>query len=587
MKFTFSVRSRHVPETSSTSAWPPSLPSVPTSRATRVTSAANERSWSTIVLIVSASAATSPLASTVIFCDRSPLAIAVVTAATLRTWSVRLFAIRFTLSVRSRQVPETPLTSAWPPSLPSVPTSRATRVTSSANEESWSTIVLIVSASAATSPLASTVIFWVRSPFATAVVTAAMLRTWSVRLFAIRFTLSVRSFQVPATPSTSAWPPSLPSVPTSRATRVTCSANVWSVSVIELIVSASAATSPLASTVIFWVRSPLAIAVVTAATLRTWSVRLFAIRFTLSVRSFQVPGHAGHVGLAAELALGADLARDARDLLGERLERVGHRVDRVGERCDLALGLDGDLLGEVAVGDRGGDDGDVADLVGQVVRHQVHVLGEVAPGAGDALDLGLAAELAFGADLAGDAGDLVGERGELVDHRVDGVLQLEDLALGVDRDLLREVAVRDGGRDRGDVADLVGQVRRHEVHRVGQVAPRARDALHRRLAAELAVGADLAGDAGDLVGERRELVDHLVHRRADAEELALHRLAADLQLHLLRQVAVGDRVHDARDLGGGADEVVDQVVDRLERRGPLAARGRARRRARSCGPRGR
>ena len=76
---------------------------------------------------------------------------------------------------------------------------------------------------------------------------------------------------MPATPGTSAWPPSLPSVPTSRATRVTCSANVRSVSVIELIVSASAATSPLASTVIFCVRSPLATAVVTCAMLRTWS----------------------------------------------------------------------------------------------------------------------------------------------------------------------------------------------------------------------------------------------------------------------------------------------------------------------------
>ena len=48
-----------------------------------------------------------------------------------------------------------------------------------------------------------------------------MLRTWPVRLAAIRLTLSVRSFQVPATPFTRAWPPSLPSVPTSRATRVT------------------------------------------------------------------------------------------------------------------------------------------------------------------------------------------------------------------------------------------------------------------------------------------------------------------------------------------------------------------------------
>ena len=121
-----------------------------------------------------------------------------------RTWVVRLAASWFTLSVRSFQVPATPGTSAWPPSLPSVPTSRATRVTSSANAFSWSTIVLIVSASArAISPFTSTVILRDRSPLATAVVTSAMLRTWFVRFDAMKFTLSVRSFQVPATPCTS------------------------------------------------------------------------------------------------------------------------------------------------------------------------------------------------------------------------------------------------------------------------------------------------------------------------------------------------------------------------------------------------
>jgi hypothetical protein len=39
------------------------------------------------------------------------------------------------------------------------------------------------------------------------------------------FTESVKSFQVPATPGTIACPPSFPSVPTSRATRVTSEAN--------------------------------------------------------------------------------------------------------------------------------------------------------------------------------------------------------------------------------------------------------------------------------------------------------------------------------------------------------------------------
>src|SRR3984957_6198474 len=69
------------------------------------------------------------------------------------------------------------------------------------------------------SPLTSTVIFRDRSPRATAVVTSAMFRTWAVRLPAIELTLSVRSFQVPATPGTLAWPPRRPSVPTSRAAR--------------------------------------------------------------------------------------------------------------------------------------------------------------------------------------------------------------------------------------------------------------------------------------------------------------------------------------------------------------------------------
>ena len=43
------------------------------------------------------------------------------------------------------------------------------------------------------------------------------------------------------------------------------------------------------------------------------------MEFTFSVRSFQVPLTPFDLGLAAEPALGADLARDARDLVGERV----------------------------------------------------------------------------------------------------------------------------------------------------------------------------------------------------------------------------------------------------------------------------
>ena len=160
----------------------------------------------------------------------------------------------------------------------------------------------------------------------------------------MRLTFSVRPFQVPDTPATSAWPPSLPSVPTSRATRVTSAAKDESWSTIVLMVSLSSRISPRASTVIFLDRSPLATAVVTWAMLRTWSVRLRAIWLTFSVRSLPRARDALDLGLAAELALGADLARHARDLVGERAQLVDHRVDGVLELEDLALDVDGDLL---------------------------------------------------------------------------------------------------------------------------------------------------------------------------------------------------------------------------------------------------
>ena len=223
-----------------------------------------------MVLMVFLSSRISPFTSTVILRDRSPRATAVVTSAMLRTWVVRLAASRLTLSVRSFQVPATPGTTAWPPSRPSVPTSRATRVTSAANERSCSTMVLSVSLSSRISPRTSTVIFFDRSPPAIAVATSAMLRTWAVRFDAMKLTLSVRSFQVPATPGTCAWPPSLPSVPTSRATRVTSR--------------------------------------------------------------------------------------------GEGVELVHHRVDGVLELEDLALHVDGDLARQVAARHRGGHLGDVAHL---------------------------------------------------------------------------------------------------------------------------------------------------------------------------------------------------------------------------------
>ena len=386
IELTLSVRSFHVPATPSTLAWPPSRPSVPTSRATRVTSPANAFSWSTIVLMVSFSSRISPLTLTVIFFDRSPPAMAVATSAMLRTCAVRLLAMKLTLSVRSFQVPATPGTCAWPPSLPSVPTSRATRVTSEANAFSWSTIVLMVFFSSRISPRTSTVILRDRSPRATAVVTSAMLRTWSVRLRAIALTESVRSFHVPATPGTTAWPPSRPSVPTSCATRVTSEANERSWSTIVLMASLSCRISPRTSTVILRDRSPLATAMVTSEMLRTCAVRLLAIELTLSVRSFHTPLTSRTCGLAAELAVGADLARHARHLGGEHAELLDHRVDDGGRAEELALerpALDVEPHGlqQVALGHGRQRAGHLVGRPQQVVDQRVDRRLHLAPGA--------------------------------------------------------------------------------------------------------------------------------------------------------------------------------------------------------------
>src|SRR5439155_7119055 len=111
------------------------------------------------------------------------------------------------------------------------------------------------------------------------------------------------------------------------------------------------------------------------------------------------------------------------------------------------------------------------------------------------------------------------EGAELVDHRVDGVLELEDLAADVDGDLAGEVAVGDGGGDLGDVPDLRGQVAGHRVDRVAEVLPGAGHATYVGLAAELTLGADLAGDARHLRGERAELVDHRVGWERGLEEV--------------------------------------------------------------------
>src|SRR5262249_15279654 len=133
----------------------------------------------------------------------------------------------------------------------------------------------------------------------------------------------------------------------------------------------------------------------------------------------------------------------------------------------------------------------------------------------------LAAQPAFRAHLARHARHLRGKRAQLIDHRVDGLLQLQDLAAHVDRDLARQVAAGDRGRHFGDVAYRAGEATGHRVDVVRRILPGAGDSGHHRLAAELAFRAHLARDARYLGGEAVELVDHGIDGVLQLENLTL------------------------------------------------------------------
>src|SRR6202044_754289 len=156
-------------------------------------------------------------------------------------------------------------------------------------------------------------------------------------------------------------------------------------------------------------------------------------------------------------AFGADFAGDARHFAGEAVELVHHGVERFLQLKDFAAHVDRDLAGQVAAGDGGGDFGDIADLSGQIRGHRIDRVGQVLPGTADAGHVGLAAELAFGADLAGDARHLSGEGVELVHHGIKRVFELQNLAAHVDGDLAAQIATRHGGGDFGDVTHLAGE----------------------------------------------------------------------------------------------------------------------------------
>ena len=78
---------------------------------------------------------------------------------------------------------------------------------------------------------------------------------------------------------------------------------------------------------------------------------------------------------------------------------------------------------------------DVLTLATEGAGHYRDVVCEIHAPSRYGWDLSLAAQFSFGTDFAGHAGDFARERVKLVHHRIDGVLEFENFALHIDRDL--------------------------------------------------------------------------------------------------------------------------------------------------------
>ena len=140
-----------------------------------------------------------------------------------------------------------------------------------------------------------------------------------MRFEAIELTLSVRSFHVPATPETCAWPPSLPSVPTSRATRLTSEANR-----IELVHHGvdgvlQLENFPLHGDGDLPRKIPARDGCRHVRDVAHLGGQIGGHRVDVVGQILPCAGHTWHLRLAPELAFGANLARYARHLGGKRL----------------------------------------------------------------------------------------------------------------------------------------------------------------------------------------------------------------------------------------------------------------------------
>ena len=135
--------------------------------------------------------------------------------------------------------------------------------------------------------------------------------------------------------------------------------------------------------------------------------------------------------MSAQLAFGADFARHPGYFAGKRIELINHGVDRIFQFEDFALDVDGNLPRQVAPRHSRCHFSDVANLRGQITGHRIDRIGKVLPGACDTGHVGLTAQPAFGADLAGHTSDFACKGIELIHGSVNGFLEQKNFTADV------------------------------------------------------------------------------------------------------------------------------------------------------------
>ena len=205
-------------------------------------------------------------------------------------------------------------------------------------------------------------------------------------------------------------------------------------------------------------------------------------------------------------------------------------------------------------------------MIRQVCSHDVDVIRQVLPRAGHTGHLRLAAQLSFRSHFTRHTRHFGRKGVQLVHHRVDRVLQLQNLALHIDRDLARQIATRDGRCHFGNVTDLRREITGHRVNVIRQTFPGASDTRNLRLTTQLAFGADFARHTRHFGGERVQLVHHQIN-----SFLELKNFSAHVHRDLARQVAVGHGNGDLRDISDLGREIAGHLVDTFGQLLPHAA----------------